>query len=196
VRQSLAVPFKLADNHMEVRATRFRPMVLDYTAKQHIYPPLVFALIHTESAFNPRARSGVPAFGLMQLVPRSGARDAYRLLYGQDKLVTADYLYDPRNNIELGTAFVYLLQNRYLNGITNPVSRMYCTVAAYNTGAGNVSRAFTGGTAISRAVPVINDMSSDEVYERLYDRLPYEETRNYVKRVRERMPLYKAWKNE
>ena len=192
-RQSVAVAFPLVKDHVKIRAERYKPVVMQFAQKNKVYPPLVFAIIHTESAFNPRARSGAPAYGLMQLVPHSGARDAYRLVYGEDKLITGDYLYEPTRNIELGTALIRLLDTRYLQPVEDPVSRMYCVVAAYNTGAGNVARAFGAGTSVGRAAPIINRMDRGEVVDRLVSNLPYEETRNYVAKVRERMPLYRDW---
>ena len=53
-----------------------------------INPKLVMAVIHTESAFNPKARSTFKrkngrtghAYGLMQLVPYSGGKEAYNYL--------------------------------------------------------------------------------------------------------------------
>ena len=185
------VEFKLAPDHLKVRAEKYLPLVSRYASKFELDPSLVFALIHTESAFNPRARSGVPAYGLMQLVPQSGGRDAYQLVYGEDKLVTGPYLFEPKNNIELGTALLRVIGTRYLKAVQDPKSRMYCTIAAYNTGAGNVCKAFGNTTSVSRAAPIINGMTPEEVYGRLKSNLPYEETRNYVVRVTERMPLYR-----
>jgi len=193
VRMAAATRFKLVSDHLRKRALAFRPLVLKYAREYGVYPPLVFAMIHTESSFNPRARSHAPAYGLMQLVPRSGARDAYRFVYQTDKLVSDDYLYDPERNIELGCAFVHLLQNRYLKAVQDPLSRLFCSVAAYNTGAGNVCRAFIDGRSVSRAAPLINAMPPSGVYVRLTTHLPYEETRHYVERVRTRMALYRDW---
>ena len=192
-RRVASVQVPLVPNHVAVRAERFRPLVSKYAGKYGVYPPLVYALIETESSFNPRARSGVPAYGLMQLVPRSGARDAYRYVYKEDRMLPGSYLYDPRNNIELGCAFVHVLDSRYLKAIENPTSRMFCTIAAYNTGAGNVARAFTEGRSVRRAAPIINRLSHDQVYAKLHRDLPYKETRNYIKKVTTRMPQYRAW---
>lgn len=192
-RRVASVKVPLVPDHVRVRAERFRPLVEEYAGKYGVYPPLVYALMETESSFNPRARSGVPAYGLMQLVPRSGARDAYRYVYKKDRMLPGSYLYDPRHNVELGCAFVYILNGRYLKAIENPTSRMLCTIAAYNTGAGNVARAFTDGRSVRRAAPIINRMSSDEVYARLRSDLPYKETRNYMQKVTQRMPQYRAW---
>lgn len=193
-RTQASVEFPLIPEHVRVRAERFRPWVKEYSAVYRLDPALVFAIIHTESAFNPRARSPVPAFGLMQLVPRSGARDAYRLVHGQDTLVGPDYLYDPARNIELGAAFLHILDTRYLKAVEQPESRVWCAIAAYNTGAGNVARAFYNGTSVGRAAPLINALPPEAVYGRLRENLPYQETRDYVRKVRERMPLYVAWR--
>ncbi|MFV2005752.1 MAG: murein transglycosylase domain-containing protein [Gammaproteobacteria bacterium] len=189
-RVEISFSFRLVPNHLKIRAQRFSTFVRRYSEKLDVYAPLILAVIHTESAFNPMARSSAPAYGLMQLVPGSGARDAYLMVYGIDKHLAPEYLYDPENNIELGTAYLHILSSRYLRSIENQTSRMYCAIAAYNTGTGNVSRAFSDGASIRQAAPVINRMSSDQVYNRLRSDLPYEETRNYIKRVRDRIPLY------
>jgi len=189
-RQIVSISFRLIPDHLRVRAKRYRLFVRRYAEKFDVYAPLIYAVIHTESAFNPMARSGAPAYGLMQLVPSSGARDAYMMVYGIDKHLEPEYLYDPEKNIELGSAYLHILSNRYLKRIENSTSRKYCAIAAYNTGAGNVSRAFRDGTSVSQAAPIINHMSPDQVYARLCSDLPYEETRNYIKRVRDRISLY------
>ncbi len=66
-------------------------------------------------------------------------------------------------------------------------------IAAYNTGAGNVARAFNKdrSTNINKAAIVINSMSSQQVYDRLVKNLPYDETKNYYKKVNNRIALYK-----
>lgn len=192
-REVVSVSFPLAPDHLRVRAERFRPFVTRYAAQYGVYPPLVYAVIHSESSFNPRARSHVPAYGLMQLVPRSGGRDAYLLVYKQDRMLSDTYLYDPERNIELGIAYLHILQDRYFRRVENPMNRMLCAIAGYNTGAGNVCKAFDAGTSLTRAAPVINAMTPEQVYSRLRTHLPYEETRNYIVKVNDRMPLYREW---
>ncbi len=192
-RHAVTTQFRLVPEHIRIRAEKYRPHVAEYARKNDLMPALVYAIMHTESAFNPRARSGAPAYGLMQLVPRSGARDAYLSAYGQDTMLDPDYLYDPKRNIELGAELLKILDRRYLKAIEDPFSRLYCAIAAYNTGAGNVCRAFIDGTSVKRAAGVINGLSSEAVYDRLCRDLPYQETRDYLKRVRRRMPLYAGW---
>ena len=192
-RRVVSVSFKLVDNHIEIRARKFYPLVSDYAEKHDLVPALIMAIIHTESMFNPRARSSTPAYGLMQLVPHSGAREAYRQVYGKPVKPSARFLLDPKNNVELGTAYFNIIRNRYMRNVRNHLSREYCAVAAYNAGAANVGRAFTPVKSMNQATPVINRMAPEEVYDRLVEKLPYQESRNYVRKVLSRVSLYEAW---
>lgn len=187
---SLKVP--LPSNTLQRKAMEYKPYVDAYANDRGLNRSLVFAVIHTESAFNPMARSPVPAYGLMQIVPQSAGKDATQLIYGQQKLLSPSYLYTEQNNINIGTAYLYILYNRYLKAIKNPTSRLYCTIAAYNTGAGNVARAFVGTSNINRAAGVINQMASQDVYYHLRQNLPYKETRDYLERVAKRMEMYRS----
>ncbi len=112
-RNKITVSLPLAPDHIRIRAEKFETDIKHYAHFYKLSPALVYAVIHTESYFNPKATSHAPAYGLMQLVPKSGARDAYLYVYKEDKLLTANYLYQPDKNIELGTAYLQLLMNRY-----------------------------------------------------------------------------------
>lgn len=163
------------------QAKRFQGDVDQYSAHFTVSKSLVYAVIKTESAFNPFAVSPIPAYGLMQLVPVSGGRDAYAAVKGRDEAPTKEYLFEARNNIELGTAYLGILDQRYLAGITDPLSREYCTIAAYNSGAGNVFKVFSADR--SRAVAAINDLAPAEVYRKLREEHPSSETRQYLQKV-------------
>lgn len=178
---SVEVPFK--PNYRMTLADRYLGTVTRDAHREGLPVSLVLAVMDTESAFNPRATSPIPAYGLMQLVPSSGAMDAYQYLNGSKVLLDPEYLYNPQRNVQLGSAYLSLLKNRYLSAIKNDTSRQYCTIAAYNTGAGNVARAFTHGTDMNAAADVINAMTPTQVYNRLRTGLPYEETRNYIQKV-------------
>jgi len=174
------------------RAGKFQSSIIKFATKWQIDPALIMAIMHTESHFNPMARSHIPAFGLMQIVPASAGRDASKAIYGEQKLFTASELYDPEINIEVGTAYLHVLQNRYLKKVKDPQSRLYCAIAAYNTGTGNVAKAFTGNSSsMSRASVLINNFSSDQVYQFLLKGLPYSETRNYLQKVTKKLDGYR-----
>ena len=195
-RTKITVSMSLAPNHIKVRASKYENEINSYASKYNLPVELVYAVIHTESYFNPKAKSHAPAYGLMQLVPRSGARDAYQYVYNQDKILSANYLYQAEKNIELGSAYLQLLMNRYFKNVKDQNSKLLCAIAAYNTGAGNVAKAFTGKTNPKRAIPKINKMSYEELYGYLREYLPYDETKDYIKKVSSRIGLYAEWKNE
>lgn len=189
-RVKYTVKFKLVPDHLKTRSERYKNEVLTQARRHGLPPNIVFAIIHTESDFNPKARSHIPAYGLMQLVPRSGGRDAYRYLYKKDKFLRGRYLYNPKNNIELGCAYLGKLKNVYFKGINDEESIYHCVISAYNTGPGNVAKAMTGTTKLKPTVSAVNRLSSKKVYNQLVKKLPYKETRNYLKKVTQRMTYY------
>ena len=190
-QRKVTVTIPLRADYLSERAKRYDQAVLDEADRRGLPASLIYAIMETESHFNPRARSHVPAFGLMQLVPKSGGVDAYNYVYGEKKILAPEYFFQPDQNVELGTAYLDLLFRRYLRSITDEQSRLYCTIAAYNTGAGNVAKAFTGKTSVGAAASLINALSAEEVYEHLIENLPYDETRNYLKKVRAAQAKYK-----
>ena len=181
VKKALFVKIAMVANFANRQAQKYRPIVEKYAARYKVSPSLVYAIIRTESNFNPFAVSAAPAYGMMQLVPASGGREAFRYARGRDEMPSRDYLLDAANNIELGTAYLNLLAERQLDYVANPVSREYCVISAYNTGPGNVLRAFHSDRVA--AVNAINRLEPPGVYERLRTHLPYEETRQYLVRV-------------
>ena len=193
-RKVVAYTVKIPKSSLSERANKYLPAIKKEAGKRQLSPALVLAIMHEESHFNPKAKSHVPAYGLMQIVPTTAGHDVNKLYRGKDKPMRENDLYDPAVNIETGSAYLKILQSRYLKGIKDPQSATYSIIAAYNTGSGNVAKAF-GERRVSRAIKKINSMSSDEVYQRLIKNLPYEETRNYLKKVNDRMQTYRAQSN-
>ena len=115
--RTVVIHFQLVRNLLEGRARLYQPMVLTHAEKYDLDPALIMAMIHTESKFNPNARSNASAIGLMQLVPQTAGREAYHRIYGQQRALTPEYLFDPNNNIELGTAYLHILSSRLLSSI-------------------------------------------------------------------------------
>ncbi|MEX1222370.1 MAG: murein transglycosylase domain-containing protein [Idiomarina sp.] len=182
------------DDIYQRRAQAYASSISAYASEYDVTPELVFAITQTESSFNPLAQSPIPAFGLMQIVPSSAGLDVNRLVFDVPGMPSESTLFDADQNIRMGTAYIHLLQSRYLRAITDPQSRLYCVIAAYNTGAGNVASVFhpQGSKQVAGAVSVINSLSADEVYQRLVNELPYQETRHYLQKVTSVLPNYRA----
>ena len=189
------IPFK--SNHLKTRAERVLPIVRKYSTKYKINPKLVMAVIHTESAFNPKARSTFQrrngrtghAYGLMQLVPYSGGKEAYNYL-GNSGNPSPAYLYNENNNLELGITYLNLLSKKHFKKVTDEVKNQYLITSAYNTGPGNVAKALVGNTKLSEATVKANSMGTQELYNHLVRKLPYKETRDYLDKVIKRIDLY------
>jgi membrane-bound lytic murein transglycosylase C len=173
--------FAMVKDHHEIRARKYKPLVERFSDRFTISKNLVYAIMKTESDFNPYAVSSAPAFGLMQIVPATAGRDVSKFLKKEDKLPSKTFLFKPENNIQYGTAYLHLLHYKYLNEIQNPVSREYCIIAAYNAGAGNVLRTFDPDR--NRAPQRINSLSPLEVYNTLRSKLSKDEARRYLVKV-------------
>jgi len=180
----------LPDNRLRKKVMEYRPEVSKNAQRFSLSSDVMMAIIHTESHFNPLARSHIPAFGLMQIVPSTAGRDATKKLYKKPTLLSAQYLYNPKKNIEVGAAYLSVLYYQYLKDIKNPESRLYYTLAAYNAGASNVARAFVGKASFTDAVDTINTMTPDQVLDRLVTKSPHKETRDYVKKILKRRAYY------
>ena len=180
-RQALIAEIKMVANFSNKQAEKYRATVTRFAEQFKISPSLIFAVIRTESNFNPFAVSSAPAYGLMQLVPTSGGRDAYRKAKGTDTIPSREYLFDPENNIELGSAYLNVLSYNLLENIGNEVSREYCVISAYNTGPRNVFKTFASDN--TAAINQINNLEPPAVYDRLRNNLPYQETRDYLVKV-------------
>lgn len=127
-------------------------------AKHAIDPAWVAAEIRAESVFNPRARSGANALGLMQVLPTTGAATAKRLGVPWGGAAS---LYDSDTNILLGTAYLRQMEDKY--GVP------YVAIAAYNAG----------------PTPTARWQSQRPNYDADFwiETISYKETREYVARV-------------
>lgn len=177
-----SVSIEMVPGHIDIRARQFLPLVVSNANRFNLDPKLIMAIIHTESYFNPLAISGAGAVGLMQVIPKYAGREAYHFLYGQDWTIEADYLYSPGINIELGSAYLHLLMNRYFAHVKDADKRRFVSICAYNWGPTAVRKNILtkhGTTA----------MDASALYALLIDKTP-RETRDYLQKVTQRMQLY------
>ena len=122
-------------------------------------PFLVAAIIREESQYDRRAVSRVGAIGLMQIMPATANAVAQRHRLPS---VVRDDLFDQDTNIQIGVRYVQQLLTQFSGNIVQ-------TIAAYNA----------GPIAVESWATVYRGRSEDEFVELI----PYQETRQYVKRV-------------
>ncbi len=139
--------------------TRHESIISAQAAKYKLDPNLVRAIIRQESAFVEDARSPANARGLMQVLPSTGRRLARGAGVSR---YTVQKLYRPEVNIALGTRFLAGLLDEYDH-------KLEIALAAYNAGT-------------DRADRWIRDYDVSDMAE-FVDRIPFAETRDYVKQV-------------
>ena len=113
-------------------------------------PVIVLSLIRQESAFDPLARSGADARGLMQLLPSTAAKWLQN---------SRQELYDPSQNVRVGVKYMETLFKRYDGNVEH-------VLAAYNAGLRNLDR-------WRQRFPNASTLM-------FMDLIPFKETRTYV----------------
>jgi len=189
-KNRVTISYQLPANTLSNQAKRYLPDVQQQAKRYNLDPALLLAIIHTESSFNPLARSPIPAFGLMQIVPTSAGKDVSNFLQGKPLLLSPEYLFQADNNVEAGSTYVHILSSRYFKNVRNEQSRIYMSIAAYNTGPGNVAKTLSGSKSLNQASIAANSMSADKVYSLMVNNLPAQETRNYLQKVVKRTAYY------
>lgn len=176
-----SVQTALVADHTHLRSLQYADSVLRYARQYGIAADLIYAVIEIESAFNPYAISHANALGLMQIVPSTAGRDVFERIKRLPGEPTRQQLFEPDFNIDIGTAYLHLLDDAYLNRISHPQSRLYASISAYNGGAGNVFRTFASDR--EQAITQINRMTPQQVYQQLTRAHPFAETRRYLEKV-------------
>jgi soluble lytic murein transglycosylase len=146
----------------------FWQLIQQKAQERGLDPYLVLALVRQESLFDTRARSPAAALGLMQLLQPTAARVAKQIGIA---VPSAEMLFDPEVNLTLGTQYLKDLLARYSNNRQK-------AIAAYNAGESAVDR-------WEREIPT-------EDIEEFVERIPYVETRGYVKLVLRNQQIYKG----
>jgi soluble lytic murein transglycosylase len=132
----------------------------------------VLGITRQESSFNPLARSGAGARGMMQLMPATARSVARRLglAYSSGALDNPDY------NMKLGSAYLGQLVDQYSGSYV-------MAAAAYNAGPGRP-------TTWSSACGDPRGSAMDPLD--FIECIPFSETRDYVMRVLEATQVYRA----
>lgn len=183
-----SVTINLVPNHLDKRAHKYLGMVRQASRKYGVDESLILAIMQTESSFNPYAVSRSDAMGLMQVVQHTAGKDVFRS-QGKSGTPSRSFLFDPASNIDTGTAYLAMLSNVYLGGISNPTSRRYAVITAYNGGAGSVLRVFSNDKV--QAANIINSMAPGDVYQTLTTRHPSAESRRYLYKVNTAQKSYR-----
>ena len=144
-----------------------RDLVVGQASAIGLDPGLVFGLIRQESRFVTNARSHVGASGLMQVMPPTAKWTAKRI--GLSDFKPQD-INDQVTNVRIGTAYLKMVIDDFEGSL--PLA-----VAAYNAGPSR-SRAWRNGPILPGDIWVEN--------------IPFEETRDYVKRVLSNSVNYNA----
>jgi soluble lytic murein transglycosylase len=143
----------------------FENSIRQWSSHAGVDPMLTAGLIRQESAFQPEARSGANAMGLMQLLPKTAqlvAKQA-RVRYSRNQL------FDPDYNVHLGTI--------YFAGLRSGMGNVESALAAYNAGEERVAQWNAG-------------QSYRELAE-FVDSIPFTETREYVEVVTRNADIYR-----
>ncbi|WP_404398165.1 murein transglycosylase domain-containing protein [Idiomarina loihiensis] len=175
------VQIALVDEHQELRKHQYADYVIAAARRYNLEPELIYAIIETESSFNPYAVSHANAYGLMQVVASTAGRDVFERIRKIPGQPTSKQLFDPAQNIDIGSAYLHILNTQYLKGVQHPRSREYAIVSAYNGGAGNVLKTFSSNR--SNAVQIINRSQPGIVYRDLTSKHPLSESRRYLEKV-------------
>ncbi|MCP4325663.1 MAG: DUF3393 domain-containing protein [Alteromonadales bacterium] len=175
------VEIPLVEKSQDIRGYKYASLIQQASKKYNIKESLIYAIIETESSFNPYAVSHANAYGLMQVIPSTAGKDVFKLIKKREDEPSKQYLFNPANNIDTGTAYLHILNTRYLKGVSKTQSRHYSIISAYNGGAGNVFKTFHSNR--TTAVKLINKKTSRQTYDQLTQNNPITEARHYLYKV-------------
>jgi soluble lytic murein transglycosylase len=154
----LEYPAGLGEAKWKLSYPRAFPTLVDKHSRANQVPEaLQLAIMREESAFSPRIESFANAIGLTQMIMPTARRFA-----AKGTTVTRDLLMDPAKNLEIGSRFLGFLWKNF--DAAAPLA-----IAGYNAGEG----------AVEKWLAERGDLAMDEFMETI----PYDETRNYTKRV-------------
>jgi soluble lytic murein transglycosylase len=150
------------------------PMPVD-PPDDELPPAIAYGIMRQESSFDPTVVSGAGAIGLMQLMPATARHTAIR-----DGIPYGDNLFDPQENMRIGSA--------YFSGLIKDFGNcLPLAIAAYNAGPTNVAHWLA-----SNGDPELGTQPGGADIIDWVEQIPFNETRNYVQRVTESIVVYQA----
>jgi len=151
-----------------IHPIKYGEIVEKWAAEYGVDPLLIFAVIQTESGFDPEAESNVGARGLMQVMD-----DTFDWIKGRiapDEALTFDDMYDPETAIRFGTYLYAISLQRYGNDVST-------AAASYHSGWGTVD-GLLEDTAYSADGVTLHTF-------------PYNQMQNYVNKINRNYETYK-----
>ena len=146
---------------------KYEEIIAKYSSEYNIPEYIIYAVINTESKFDPTAKSSAGAYGLMQMMPNTFKFIASDEHLGED--ISFEELSNPDVAIRYGTYYLRYLFDKF--------HKWNVVFAAYNAGEGKVC-------------DWLKDIEYSDNGENL-KKIPIKETQNYVKKVNRAIDYYK-----
>ncbi len=152
--------------------TPYNEPVMQNAKRNDIDAAWIYGIMRRESAFSEDIRSSVGATGLMQLMPKTAKYMSQKI---SSTNVSYKKLSEAKNNIELGSAYLSYLSQKYSG------NKVLAT-ASYNAGPNRVDRWIPSNTTLAA--------------DQWIDSIPFTETRAYVKAVLEYTTIFNSLLNQ
>ena len=147
---------------------KYEDLIKQNATKYNLESYLIASVINVESSYNPKATSSASAVGLMQILPSTASyvSSLYNINFQNQ-----DDLFNPEINIEIGTAYLHYLLNKFED--------LETALASYNA-----------GETVVRSWLKNEDYSTNQ---KTLNYIPYKETRNYIKKINKNLKVYKRY---
>lgn len=165
----LGITMQERELYDEAYPMKYKNEVMDCAEKYDLPPSLLFALIYTESRFNPDAVSNMGAVGLTQITEQTF--DWIKWRKNDDSDITFDDITKPEVAIDYG-AFLLKHHIDEFDSIDN-------ALCAYNAGRGNLLSWLSD-----------DELSKETANGRVLTKIPFKATQAYVDNINELMIKY------
>ena len=148
---------------------RYENMINHYSQEKSFSSSVIASIINVESGFKSKAKSNAGACGLMQVLPSTANYICSLYELGS---IEKDDLFKPEINIKIGVNYLFYLTQKFDDFDT--------VLASYNAGE-----------------TVVRNWLKNEHYShdgKTLNFIPYKETRNYIKKVKRNMKVYRSYK--